>query len=227
MLTARSPIRSRSLLIFMAATMNRKSTATGWCRARIFEAFLLDLHLAMVDVLIALFDAVGQIGIAFQQGPDRHLHLVLDDRTEGENALLQPLDLPLQVYRHDRSSMVGMMGPWVALRPLLPFAHEHISTLTVGGRNGKSATGAPIGTGTFSRLSLPAVFCGISEADDARRASSPAKHFFPCGRGISASNDAHHRLFRRPRVLVGRPVFDLVAPQRQADFPIRPGNRFD
>ena len=29
MLTARSPIRSRSLLIFNAATMNRRSIATG------------------------------------------------------------------------------------------------------------------------------------------------------------------------------------------------------
>ncbi len=30
MFTARSPIRSRSLLIFKAATMNRRSAATGW-----------------------------------------------------------------------------------------------------------------------------------------------------------------------------------------------------
>ena len=33
----RGGMRSKSLLIFIAATMNRKSMATGWCSARIFR----------------------------------------------------------------------------------------------------------------------------------------------------------------------------------------------
>ena len=45
-----------------------------------FQAFLLDFHLALVDVVVALLDAVGQIGVAVQQRPDRRLNLILDDR---------------------------------------------------------------------------------------------------------------------------------------------------
>ena len=58
---------------------------------------------------IAILDAVGQIGVAFQQRPNRHLHLILDDRAQGEDALFDPLDFPLQVYRHVPSPLLDFV----------------------------------------------------------------------------------------------------------------------
>ena len=62
------------------------------------------------------FDALGQVDVAVQQGLDRRLHLVFDDRAQGENALLDPVDFALQVYRHvwlldgGQSRLTGLHG---------------------------------------------------------------------------------------------------------------------
>ena len=76
-----------------------------------------------------LLDALGQLGVPLQHRPDRHLHLVLDDRAEGEDVLLDPLDLPLQVYRHDRSLCSLLLT--LRVRPLRHAARDEYGTLTI------------------------------------------------------------------------------------------------
>ena len=81
MFTAKSPIRSRSLLIFMAATMNRRSMATGWCKARILRhsSSISTSRWSMSRSRCSTWWA--RFGVAFQKGPNGQMHLIFDDRT--------------------------------------------------------------------------------------------------------------------------------------------------
>jgi hypothetical protein len=76
MLTAWSPIRSRSLLILSAAMRNRRSTATGCCSARREIAFDGDFH--AVDLLVRGDDRTRLVPVDFDQRFDGPLDLALD-----------------------------------------------------------------------------------------------------------------------------------------------------
>src|ERR1019366_2285005 len=69
---ARSPMRSRSVLILSAAVRNRRSRATGWGGARLAERQqagddTVDLHLHAIDLRLVANHLLRQIPILLHQ----------------------------------------------------------------------------------------------------------------------------------------------------------------
>ncbi len=65
------------------------------------QALLLDLHLHLVDLVVGIDDALSDPGVDVFDGPGCHLNALLDQRTEGEDALLDGVQLPAKMFGHD------------------------------------------------------------------------------------------------------------------------------
>ena len=64
------------------------------------EAFLFEVDLPAVDVLVHRLHFPGEFGVAVEQGADRLLDLLLDDRADQQQVALEFVDFSLQVDRH-------------------------------------------------------------------------------------------------------------------------------
>ena len=64
------------------------------------EALLLHLHLVLVDDQVGENDLPGGVGVAALDGGERLAQVVLHDRAQGEDLLLESLDLSLQMSCH-------------------------------------------------------------------------------------------------------------------------------
>src|SRR5881392_3720596 len=101
MFTAWSPIRSRSVTIFIAVVMKRRSPAAGWWSASNSTHFS-SISTLGVHLPIAVDDLLGQVAVALDERAHDPADLVLDQPPHGQNGLLEGVELFVEVARHDR-----------------------------------------------------------------------------------------------------------------------------
>ena len=97
MLTARSPTRSRSVLIFTAATIARRSAAIGWCSA---SSLKQRSSISMCRSLIGSSPTSTRSTSAASRSvkaAHRLAHALLGEAAHGEQPLLQRLELFLEM----------------------------------------------------------------------------------------------------------------------------------
>ena len=89
MLTARSPMRSRSVLILSAATIRRRSAAMGCCRAsRLMANSSISISMC-VDARLVAEDFFGGAAVLLRDGADAALNGGFDQRAHLEQLGLQ------------------------------------------------------------------------------------------------------------------------------------------
>ena len=64
------------------------------------EAFLLEVDFPAVDIVVHCLNFLGEFGVAVEQGADRLLDLLLDDRADQQQVSFEFIDFSLQVDRH-------------------------------------------------------------------------------------------------------------------------------
>ena len=82
---ARSPMRSRSVVILRPVVISRRSFAAGWCRASSLQAQLVDVDVERLTVWSRSYRASASGSSRSTQGADRLRDLVLDETTHLED----------------------------------------------------------------------------------------------------------------------------------------------
>ena len=88
MLTARSPIRSKSLLIFNTEMINRRSIAIGLMQRQDLQTLLFHFDLEPIDFRIALPNLEGQLLVTLDNRSNRQMDLLVDQRAEGKQLVV-------------------------------------------------------------------------------------------------------------------------------------------
>ena len=97
MLTAWSPIRSRSALIFIAEVMSRRSTASGVCVAsRRRQRLSMSIWRSLTSLSVAMI-ALRVLLAAVDERVDRAVHALLHQPPHGEELVPQRLQLGFEV----------------------------------------------------------------------------------------------------------------------------------
>ncbi len=111
MLTAWSPMRSRSLLIFERRDEEAQVDRHGLLQREQLDRLLLDLHFHAVDLLVGRDDLLRLPLVGLDQGLDRTLDLALDLAPEEDQVAAQLLELLGEMFFHRLRPLLSPRGP--------------------------------------------------------------------------------------------------------------------
>ncbi len=106
MLTAWSPTRSRSALIFMAEVMSRRSTASGVWVARSFRQRLsMSIWRSLISLSVAMIRCASS-SRRWTRACDRAVHALLHEPPHGEELVAERLQLGFEVVPFHSSDLL-------------------------------------------------------------------------------------------------------------------------